>query len=76
VVFVEEIKEKNERDISVNDVMTASEVASLLKVSVSAVRRWTRDGKLRGHRLGGKGDWRYIRVDVKSFLYGSVSLLN
>ncbi|NLE06741.1 MAG: helix-turn-helix domain-containing protein [Crenarchaeota archaeon] len=51
-------------------VMTASEVAKLLKVSVVAVRRWTREGSLKGYRLGGVGDWRYIRKDVVAFLLG------
>jgi hypothetical protein len=30
-------------NIDSQDIMTAEEVASLLKVSVSAVRRWTRE---------------------------------
>jgi len=51
-------------------ILTANEVASFLKVSVSAVRRWTREGNLKGHRLGGKGDWRYVKKDVINFLYG------
>lgn len=51
-------------------IMTSSEVASFLKVSVSAVRRWTRNGTLKGHRLGGKGDWRYFRKDVVAFIIG------
>jgi len=51
-------------------ILTATEVASFLKVSVGAVRRWTREGNLKGHRLGGKGDWRYVKKDVINFLYG------
>lgn len=54
-------------------VMTASEVARYLKVSVGAVRRWTREGKLKGYRLGGRGDWRYFRKNVLDFLYGERS---
>ncbi len=49
-------------------VMTAEDVAGFLKASVSAVRRWTREGKLKGHRLGGRGDWRYFKKDVMNFL--------
>jgi excisionase family DNA binding protein len=52
-------------------IMTAVEVAAFLKVSVGAVRRWTRDGKLKGHRMGGQGDWRYLKKDVMLFLYGT-----
>ena len=63
--------EKNERpEINPKDIMTAEEVASLLKVSVGAVRRWTRDGLLLGHKIGGRGDWRYLRDNVTSFLFG------
>ncbi len=58
-------------DINGQDIMTAEEVASLLKVSVSAVRRWTREEKLKGCKLGGKGDWRYIKSNVLAFLMGS-----
>ncbi len=55
-----------------DDIMTSEEVANYLKVSISAVRRWARDGSLKGHRLGGKGDWRYIKKDVINFLYGEI----
>ena len=51
-------------------VMTASEVAEYLKVSIGAVRRWTRSGQLTGYRLGGRGDWRYFKKDVMVFLFG------
>ncbi len=53
------------------EIMTSREVAAYLKVSIGAVRRWTRDGKLQGHRLGGEGDWRYIKKDVINFLHGT-----
>jgi excisionase family DNA binding protein len=57
-------------DVSNGEIMTTSEVAVFLKASVSAVRRWTRDGQLKGHRLGGKGDWRYFKRDVMAFITG------
>jgi excisionase family DNA binding protein len=52
-----------------NEVLTSSEVADLLKVHLSSVRRWSRSGKLRGYRLGGGGDWRFLRRDVLAFLH-------
>jgi excisionase family DNA binding protein len=61
---------KDLQEISNKEIMTATEVATLLKVSVSAVRRWTRTGALKGRKLGGKGDWRYLKTDVISFLLG------
>ncbi len=51
-----------------NEVLTSSEVAELLKVHLSSVRRWSRNGKLKGYRLGGGGDWRFLRKDVLAFL--------
>lgn len=53
-----------------DEIMTAVEVGAYLKVSVGAVRRWTREGTLKGHRLGGRGDWRYLKKDVNGFLFG------
>lgn len=49
-------------------IMTAEDVAKFLKVRVGTVRRWTREGKLKGQRLGGTGDWRYLKKDVLDFL--------
>ncbi len=62
---------RNEEQEGSGEIMTAREVAAYLKVSVGAVRRWTREGKLKGHRLGGEGDWRYIKKDVITFLHGN-----
>jgi excisionase family DNA binding protein len=51
-----------------NEVLTSNEVAELLKVHLSSVRRWSRNGKLKGYRLGRGGDWRFLRKDVLAFL--------
>ncbi|HEY33299.1 MAG TPA: helix-turn-helix domain-containing protein [Dehalococcoidia bacterium] len=48
--------------------MTSSDVADFLKIQVNSVRRWSRTGKLKGYRLGDRGDWRYLRGDVLAFL--------
>jgi excisionase family DNA binding protein len=68
---MEELRGRDETSMNIETIMTASEVASFLKVSVNAVRRWTRAGKLKGHRLGGQGDWRYLKNDVMLFFYGN-----
>jgi len=57
-----------------DEVLTSAEVADLLKVHLSSVRRWSRDGRLKGYRLGGGGDWRYLRKDVLAFLYSYSSI--
>jgi hypothetical protein len=64
-------KENSRQDVTKEQIMTAGDVSAFLKVSINAVRRWTRDGKLKGHRLGGAGDWRYLKRDVLFFLCGS-----
>ena len=50
-------------------IMTCDEVAEYLRVHVSSVRRWSRGGKLRAFKVGGRGDWRYRQQDVLAFLY-------
>ena len=56
-------------------IMTTSEVADFLKIHVGSVRKWSRTGKLKGYRLGDRGDWRYLRVDVIAFLQGNRGLI-
>ena len=51
------------------EIMTCDEVAEFLRVHVISVRRWSRSGKLRAYRVGGRGDWRYQKQDVLAFLY-------
>ena len=48
--------------------MTCDEVAEFLRVHVSSVRRWSRSGKLKAYKVGGRGDWRYRQQDVEAFL--------
>ena len=50
-------------------IMTCDEVAEFLRVHVISVRRWSRCGKLRAYKIGGRGDWRYRKQDVLAFLY-------
>ena len=62
--------ETRKRPAEEEQVMTTGEVADFLRVNLSSVRRWSRDGKLKGYRLGGgKGDWRYLKSDVLAFFY-------
>jgi excisionase family DNA binding protein len=56
-------------------IMTTNEVADFLKIHVGSVRKWSRTGMLKGYRLGGRGDWRYLSGDVIAFLQGNNGLL-
>ena len=48
--------------------MTVEDVAKRLNVSVFAVRRWLRSGRLGGMRLGGtRAGWRITPADIEQF---------
>ena len=52
--------------------LTVREVAERLRVPEQTVRRWLRDGRLRGARLGGtKLGYRIAESDVETFLEAS-----
>ena len=48
--------------------LTTSEVAHLLNVHINTVRRWSNQGILKAYRIGSRGDRRFQREDVMSFL--------
>ena len=47
---------------------TVEEIADNLKVHVNTVRRWLRDGQLKGHNFGGKTGYRIRAQDLQAFL--------
>jgi excisionase family DNA binding protein len=56
----------NHKEIS--PMLTTSEVARLLNVHINTVRRWSNQGTLKSYRIGSRGDRRFRREDVTSFL--------
>ena len=48
--------------------LTASDVARLLSLHVNTVRRWTDKGIINAYRIGSRGDRRYRREDINSFI--------
>ena len=49
--------------------LTAEQAATYLQVHLDTVRRWLREGKLRGTRLGGtKAGWRIAEREVLRLL--------
>ena len=48
--------------------LTTTEVANLLYVHPNTVRHWTNKRLLRAYRLGPRGDRRFEREDVDSFI--------
>lgn len=53
-----------------NDILTSKEVSKLLKVTNNTIRKWSREGKLKSYKLGGKGELRFLKKDVMLFLFG------
>jgi len=52
----------------IQGMLTISEVAQILNVHVNTVRRWSNHGVLKSYRIGTRGDRRFRKEDVASFL--------
>ena len=51
------------------EMLTVDEAAATLRVTAETVRRWLRDGRIRGVRLGGrKAGWRIPAGEVRRLL--------
>lgn len=48
--------------------LTASELARLLNVHINTVRRWNNRGILKAYRIGPRGDRRFSKEDIVTFL--------
>jgi excisionase family DNA binding protein len=55
--------------LSRDDVMTAGEVAELLRIPLSTVYELARRGLLPAHRIGRR--WRFIRHEIEEWLLAS-----
>lgn len=55
--------------------LTVTDVSERLNVHPKTVRRWLRDGRLKGTKLPtgqwGRGAWRVTEEDLREFLNGS-----
>jgi len=52
----------------ISPMVTTSDVARLLNVHINTVRRWNNRGILKTYRIGSRGDRRFHREDIASFL--------
>ena len=52
-----------------DDVMTAAEVAALLRIPLSTVYELAHRGRIPGHRIG--RTWRFIRREIEEWLLAS-----
>jgi len=53
---------------SLNKLLTLNEVAHLLRIHPSTIRRWEKDGHLKSYRLGPKGSIRFKAADITKFI--------
>lgn len=56
---------------NINQFLTISEAARLLKVSKTSLRRWTNDGRLRCYRVGYRGERRFLQDDLLTLVLDS-----
>lgn len=48
--------------------LTVLAVSRELQVSEKTVRRWLKEGTIKGHRLNGRGGWRINRSEIAKAL--------
>ncbi len=53
-----------------NVMLTSTQVARILNLHINTVRRWSNQGILKAYRIGPRGDRRFRREDIDSFLEG------
>ncbi len=51
-----------------NYMLTTSGVANMLHLHINTVRRWSDQGILKPYRIGPRGDRRFLRDDIITFL--------
>ena len=51
--------------------LTVDEVADILQVHATTVRRWEKKGQLKSYRLGPKGSIRFKEEDLSQFIEGA-----
>jgi excisionase family DNA binding protein len=55
---------------------TVTMAAEYLAVSPKTIRRWAQSRKLRGVKLGTRGDWRFKEKDLQAMLQNTVATGN
>ena len=44
--------------------LNVQEASQLLGVSLKSIRRWAQQKKIRGLKVGSRGDWRFTKEDL------------
>jgi excisionase family DNA binding protein len=67
---------ERERDarVTTDRLLTVEETAQQLSLSTETIRRWLRDGRLRGVRLGERrAGWRIAERDLAAFIHDRIA---
>ncbi len=59
---------REEARVEGREMLTVPQVAAYLQVHPESVRRWLREGRMRGINLSGKGGWRVRRDELERFI--------
>ena len=60
-------EQNNKQEKPISTMLTTADVARILNVHTSTVRRWSEQGKLKSYRSGPRGERRFRREDVAVF---------
>jgi len=66
--IVKGIRKPPKRNPDSKVMLMPGDVARLLGIHVNTVRRWSQKGILRGYRISSRGDRRFLREDIDTFL--------
>ena len=50
------------------EIYTVEQAAKVLSVSAFIMRKWLRDGTIKGHKIGGGRLWRITGDDIREFV--------
>ncbi len=53
-----------QQEQSSGQLLNVQKAASFLDVSVNTIRRWAQLNKLKGVKIGSRGDWRFTKEDL------------
>lgn len=48
--------------------LTPEQAAEILSLSVRTIKGWLREGKLKGVKIGTRGDWRIEESELEKFI--------
>ena len=56
------LKDSQQKQITSKEWLTAPEVAALLKISLTTIHQWSKDGRLKKHKIGNRIRFRHDEV--------------